>query len=346
MTARSRTAAIAGAMALAMSLGLTGCDLPDLSAAQDVAGSVLSEVAKVPGAVMSLLPGSSPDAGTPSRPQVEQTVPDSALVTPGTLTVGVNLHGTMVPLCYQADGAVAGLDVDLASALADQMGLKVKFVDVSDPASSLGTVCDVVMGQQASDQGVYTLVGAYAETASAFFHKGSMGVARVEDLSSKKIGMQAGSVSSSALAATGLNVTVKDGYANLNDAFAALDRGEVDYVLCEAYSGAYLARGYGDVSFAGTLAAPVAEGMACASSNAELQTALGAAFDTIQGNGIYDLTRTRWMGDFAKLTPGDAVKDVPAKQPDAVTESESVSAAQAALTGTPTAGANAVSLSD
>ena len=314
ITSRKKTLALTSALALAVALSLSGCNLP-----------------------ASL--GGDTSNDTSSRTQVQQTVQDSALVNAGTLTVGVNLGAAMAPLCYELDGNARGLDVDLASALAGQMGLKVKFVNVSSPASSLGTVCDVVMDQRASTEGVYTLAGTYAESTSAFFHKGDTGIAKVDDLSSKRLGLQGGSVSEAVLDRTGLTVE-KRGYGKVNDAFAALESGDVDYVLCEAYAGAYLAHSaYEDVCFVGTLNRPEAEGIACSNSNAELSLAVSSALDTLKGNGVYDLIRSRWLGDFDSIkAETDQVKNIPTKQ-DGTT---SATATDSAMTGTTTtAGSNA-----
>ena len=317
ITSRKKILALASMLTLTAALFLSGCNLP-----------------------ASL--GGEPSNDTSSRTQVQQTVQDSALVNAGTLTVGVNLDAAMAPLCYEQDGDARGLDADLASALAGQMGLKVKFVNVSSPASSLGTVCDVVMGQRASTEGVYTLAGTYAESASAFFHKGDTGIAKVDDLSSKRLGLQGGSVSEAALDRTGLTVE-KKGYGKVNDAFAALESGDVDYVLCEAYAGAYLAHSaYEDVRFVGTLNRPEAEGIACSNSNTELSSAVSSALDTLKGNGVYSLIRSRWLGDFDSIeAETDQVKNIPTKQEGTAGATTTGSSAAGTTTGSNAAGSNA-----
>ena len=317
ITSRKKILALASMLTLTAALFLSGCNLP-------------------------ASPGGEPSNDTSSRTQVQQTVQDSALVNAGTLTVGVNLDAAMAPLCYEQNGDARGLDADLASALAGQMGLKVKFVNVSSPASSLGTVCDVVMGQRASTEGVYTLAGTYAESASAFFHKGDTGIAKVDDLSSKRLGLQGGSVSEAALDRTGLTVE-KKGYGKVNDAFAALESGDVDYVLCEAYAGAYLAHSaYEDVRFVGTLNRPEAEGIACSNSNTELSSAVSSALDTLKGNGVYSLIRSRWLGDFDSIeAETDQVKNIPTKQEGTAGATTTGSSTAGTAAGSNAAGSNA-----
>ena len=54
----------------------------------------------------------------------------------GTLRVGVNTENP--PLAGMGSGKIIGIDVDIAAALADELGLKLSVVDVgSDPAGAL-----------------------------------------------------------------------------------------------------------------------------------------------------------------------------------------------------------------
>ena len=87
---------------------------------------------------------------------------------------------------------------------------------------------------------------------------------------------------------TGLKMSQKS-YASLNEAFDALANGEVDYVLCEAYPGAYLASLHKGIGFAGSLEVPVTSGVAVLTENAALATQVQTAFDTISQNGILQL---------------------------------------------------------
>ncbi|MDY4014275.1 MAG: transporter substrate-binding domain-containing protein, partial [Parafannyhessea umbonata] len=213
---------VAAAAALAACVALAGCSGPLSAFAGPKAGVGEALAAKT--AALS--------------PKVTSTI------SKGVLTVGIDTQDSMVPLYVgSSSGKAYGMDVDLASALADELGLKVRFVSVDDANPGLGTTCDVLMGAVDGQVGATTVVGDYAEQASAFFHKGDTGIAKVDDLSSKSVGVQTGSVSQTALSKTGLMMSVKT-YDNLNAAFDALESGGVDYVLCDAYSGAYLSARY------------------------------------------------------------------------------------------------------
>ncbi|MGN0295760.1 substrate-binding periplasmic protein [Parafannyhessea umbonata] len=321
---------VAAAAALAACVALAGCSGP-LSAIAGPEASVGEALAAKTAAL---------------SPKVDSTI------SKGVLTVGINTQDGMVPLYVGSDsGRAYGMDVDLASALADELGLKVRFVSVDDANPGLGTTCDVLMGAVDGQVGATTVVGDYAERASAFFHKGDTGVAKVDDLSSKSVGVQMGSVSQTALSKTGLMMSVKT-YDNLNAAFDALESGGVDYVLCDAYSGAYLSARYEEVCLAGTLDAPKAQGIAVSSQNAELADAVKAAYDAVEKNGLMGLVRRRWVAGMDPLSASSQVQDVPAGSPTAAgettaTDGSSGSANQASLAAAPAsheAGSNAATV--
>ena len=244
------------------------------------------------------------------------TASDASLATPtiredGVLTVGIDADASLAPMCISGDNdTVSGIDIDLASALADQLGLKVRFVSIVGTDEATADSCDVVMNVSPDSVSDSMVVGSYAESASAFFHKGDSGVVSASDLADKKVGVQSGSVSERALGKTGLDMT-KTPYANLNEAFDALEAGEIDYVLCDAYAGAFLAHSYGDLAFAGTLDAPATRGIAVASSNTELQVAIQQALDEALNDGTYEAIRARWVGEFPTLTADQQISDIP-----------------------------------
>lgn len=265
-------------------------------------------------------------------PKVTNTVEKNVL------TVGIDPDSDSALLFVEASGKAYGLDVDVAEALADELGLRVRFVSVSAGSAKLGSTCDVVMGAAKGDVSGSTVVGNYTQTASAFFHNGSTGVAKVEDLSSKTVGLQGASVSQSTLQKTGLNMTVKS-YNDLNSAFEALTSGKINYVLCDAYCGFYLQESYPEASFAGTLDAPVERGVAVSSSNSELSEALTSALKKIDGNGVMELIRRRWVNGEKSLDSSTQIQNVPAGTSDT---SDGTTASLGA--GAATAGANAATI--
>lgn len=247
--------------------------------------------------------------GTPSveearearRSELAPVVAGAALKQEGTLTVGIPATETAPLSITSADGVQSGIDIDLAHALADELGLSyVSFVPVDGVDAALAETCDIVMGLEPGDAGNATVIGGYVQSATGLFARGDV-TAPVDasSLSGTSVGLQEGSVSAQLVGEFELDI-MRTPFANLNDAFEALEQGSVQYVVCDAYAGAYLAAAYSDVSFAGTFDEPTLVGIAV--SSPELQTAVQSALETVETGGVGDIARARWVGDLPTLT--------------------------------------------
>ena len=201
-------AAAATVAALGLALGLGGCsvgpvDLDDFLMSTSVA-----------------------DAQAAARAELAPVVTSDALRQADTLTVGI-LTTESAPLSLAAsDGSQSGIDVDVAHALADALGLgTVSFVSVSDVDTALAESCDVVMGVTAENAGGATVVGSYVQSATGVFTKQGLDVpADASALSGARVAVQGGSVSESVLMGYELDVTEVN-VDNLNAGFDALDAG-------------------------------------------------------------------------------------------------------------------------
>ena len=269
------------------------------------------------------------------RSEQAPVITNDALHQAGTLTVGIRATEQAPLAVTSSDGTQMGIDVDTAYALADQLGLtSVAFVSVSDVETALTENCDIVMGVTAEDAGAAPVVGNYVQSATGVFTRQDVTVPiDASALSDATVGVQGGSVSEGVLSGYDLGVT-ESTYANLNEAFDALNAGEVDYVVCDAYAGAYLATAYTGVHLAGTLDSPMAVGVAVSSST-ELQTAAQGALDAIATNGVGDVVRSRWVGALPALTDEIRVTNLVTAAPeegaeDAGTESAADTAESAA----------------
>lgn len=244
------------------------------------------------------------------------TVSSSATIEPGVLTVGLNASNPPYSWTSSSSSAsLQGIDVDSALAMAQAMGLTVKFVDVgTDYAAAAEGLCDVVMGATTSvTPASEVLVGNYLESAPAVFARGSSTVATVEQLAVSTVGVQADSVSARAVAAMAPTATLVS-FDTLNDAFDALSSGTVDFVACDSLMGGYLAAADPSVSFAGALALPDMRGVAVSASNVELQSGVLAALDSITSNGILRTVREKWVGDLPSITTANQVSSASAAQ--------------------------------
>ena len=253
----------------------------------------------------------------------------------GVLTIGINTNLTSAPFVLSTLGgdAVKGYGIELGEALADELGLDVRFVNVSDIDSACANTVDIVLGVSKDDVKKCSIVGQTNEAAPSFFYRGDERVLDKKELSGKSCGLVAGKSSEATLSRTDLKMNQKS-YSNLNEAFDALDAGEVEYVLCDAYAGAFLANQYKDIHFAGSLIAPVNRGIAVLSSNKGLITEIGRALETLKSNGVDTILRTRWLGKFAGLSAETQIGGIK------ITEKKDDAPEVATNAGTATAPAN------
>lgn len=229
------------------------------------------------------------EAKAAARAARSTTLTADELHTAGTLTVGL-LSSESAPLLLSS--ADEGLDVDVAYALADELGVDCAFVSVTG-LSDAYDACDVVMGVRAGDD---------ADTAVA------------------------GSVSQRALASAGTQAAEQD-FTNLNEAFAALEAGTVDYVLCGAYPGGYLAAVYDGISCVGTLAQPAYLGVGVKAENNTLFSKVLEGMDVISSNGVLDVLRGRWVGGMSRLDTTSVIDGI--QQADANVDEQADADAEA-----------------
>lgn len=275
---------LALAAALLVATGLSGCSIGPINLDELLSGFPSVE-----------------EARAARRDELAPVVADTALKQAGTLTVGLPAaHGAPLAI-FTEDGEATGISADIAHAVADELGISaVRFVSVSDVDSALAEQCDVVMGVEPDEGGSAQVLGSYAQSASAVFGRGDVTAPLdASSLAGASVGLQEGSVSAVLLDDYAVEVS-RVHFPNLNEAFEALEAGEVSYVVCDAYAGAYLAGAYADIEFAGTLDDPVAVGVAV--SSPELASAVGGALETIQSNGVGDIARAIWVGDLPSLS--------------------------------------------
>ena len=243
--------------------------------------------------------------------EVEQTVDDALLVQPGTLTVAVDTADAPQAM-VGADGSIEGYAVDVAADVAARMGLKLEIVSAVSPTEVLASgEADVFLGALATDENTEVVVfGDYLETAIAVFGKPAEGTTvTASDIAAATVGVQDGSASQEALARANI-VGSQQTYGNVNECFEALDAGEVQFVACDAASGAYLARAYPGTSFVGAIGATSAYGFAMDAQSTELAQAVSQALDAITTDGSLDAVHASWYGSLPLSLSGNTVSGV------------------------------------
>lgn len=262
---------------------------------------------------------------TPPAPTPSVSTP--VILEEGVLKVGVNAANA--PLAGQPTNStkIVGIDVDIAAAIADSMGLKLEIIDVgSDPEAALseGRV-DVVMGVDNADGdysfwcsesyiptgiALFTASGAGDVSSSAAGSEGASGAEGAADgnaaeaatssapIDDSSISIAAQLSSKSAWAAANVyqsaNLITTD---TLESAFSALSEGEVQYVASDMVVGMYAAHSKDRAIEVVALLQPASGySIGVNSENAELQQLIADAVAELTGNGIISAIEAKWLG--------------------------------------------------
>lgn len=229
----------------------------------------------------------------------------------GVLRVGVNTEKS--PLAGRGSEKIIGIDVDIAAALADELGLKVQIEDVgtdADAALEEGKV-DIVMGQETVEEdGAIWHSEQYLPTGVVLFAKEGSNAAAPTGAVTPKIAAQISSKSAWAVT----NAFGEDALTSTNDlasAFSDLSKGNVDFVASDAVIGMYAAN-LQDVPVEITCLLDTASGycVGVKSDNTELQQAIQGALQTILDNGVVGVIEDKWLGGAITL---DGVEKVETK---------------------------------
>ncbi len=237
-----------------------------------------------------------------STPRPEPKVKPPAIAEPGVLRVGIDLE--YPPFGGEDKGKQAGIDVDVAQALAASLGLDLRIVSMpaSEAVSALasGSV-DAVMSVPIAGSTVTsaTIVGSYIADGPAFFTTAEETVT-VEGIGTRAIGAQRGSQSFWALEQAIGEDVVQD-FQTLRDALGALADGKMAIVAGDALVGAYIARDFPGVRFSGQMGTAHPLAVAVAKDNTVLDGALRESLDVLASGGALNAVRRKWVGDLPEL---------------------------------------------
>ncbi len=273
------------------------------------AGAVLLAIAMVVPAGCS---------GEPEEPKLEPKVAPPAIGTAGVLKAGVDLDTP--PFAGEDAGQQAGLDIDVAAAIAEQLGLRVQYVDVkpSEAATALadGSV-DVVLSVPLNDAGLtaMSLAGSYVLDGPALFIATDSTASvepslTIDTLLPLKVGAQEGSESFWALKSE-FGVEWIKPYASLKEGIEALEKGEIDAMAGDALVGGYIIRDFPNVHLAGQLAPAMPLTAAVTADNAELGDSIRAAMDQLAADGVFEALRGKWVGGLPELQGAEEETETP-----------------------------------
>lgn len=291
------------------------------------------------------------EAYTP--PEATPTVSKPTIGQEGVLRVGVNANNA--PLAGQPSSStkIVGIDVDMAAALADQLGLKLEVTDVGTEASSAlssGKV-DLVMGVSKSDSTVsFWTSDTYLPTGVVLFAQTSNNTVPT-NTAATKIAAQVSSNSAWAVTNEYDNSTITT-TDDLKSAFSALQSGQVQYVAADAVVGTYVARNAGmDVHMVALMQAAGGYSVGVLDGNTKLKQAVSNALSTMNSNGVASVIQKKWLGQTmdlsnVKMTAGALSSDDSSEDNAATTTTDPVAAALAATTAGKSAAANGTASSE
>lgn len=276
------------------------------------------------GCSLSVPPLSEKDDPAPSA-----QVADDALVSPGTLTVAVDAANAPMAM-LDDEGNPDGYAVDVAGALAQELGLTLTVVNAAPSAAADGTADVYLSAEASSAPSGTTAAGTVFSEATAVFARvldgnGTLPELSAAELGSASIAVQDGSSSQQTLSNS--NVAYSEVTCNnVNECISAVESGRADYAVCNVSAGCYLDRSFGDIGVAGILGAPTDLSALVSDGNPALAEAVSQALATLEGNGVLDAVRRAWFGalpdDLAGLQIADVVITEPTAQDAAAADAE------------------------
>ncbi len=246
-------------------------------------------------------------------PEKSPTVTTPTIGKEGTLRVGVNSASAPLAGTPSTSSKIVGIDVDVAAALADSLGLKLEIVDVgTDPESALKEQkVDIVMGTKQTDEEVkFWKSEPYISTGVALFSTSSNTTVPTKS-SDPKIAAQISSTSSWQVT----NEFGDDALVSENDlktAFADLTSGAAQYVAADTIIGTYVAYGGGiDAKIVALMQQPGGYCIGVSDTNTQLKQIISDSVASLTGSGIVSVIETKWLGapvDIANVPLTDGAK--------------------------------------
>ena len=221
-------------------------------------------------------------------------------------TLVVAVDSNRAPYARMINGELKGIDVDIAAALANQLGLKLELVDIATSGMTAnelllsGTV-DMVMGIEPTSGSVSQakVIGPYLLNGPALFmtvRGNTVPEIDLESLRGAKVVAQVGSLS-----AWTVDDVIGDGtvvtLANLLDVLAAVEDGSFTYAAADAVIGSYFAADdYTDLACVKLFPKSILGiYVAVPRTSTQLADALTDAMRGIRDDGVLMVILTKWF---------------------------------------------------
>ncbi|MDZ4179962.1 MAG: transporter substrate-binding domain-containing protein [Coriobacteriia bacterium] len=296
-------------------------------------GTAVRTIAAV--ALTAALAFSSACSKPAEQPAAEPKIAPPLIAEAGVLRAGVDL--TYPPFAGTDKDIEAGIDIDIAEAIAAQLGLTLEMVQVkpgeATSALDAGTV-DIVLSVPLDPEAVMgaRIAGTYLADGPAFFTQSAEETAAADAgtgeapasteatdtakmltpsaFAGQRIAAQRGSPAFWMLEYD-LGEGVAVPFETLRAAFEALAADEVDVVVGQASVGTYIARDFDGASLAGQYGPGTALGVAVKLGNDELGDVVRDTLDGLASGGALKAIRATWLGDqpLVALPEGDGADD-------------------------------------
>ncbi len=245
---------------------------------------------------LGVLGGCSPEQTMPAS--LAPTVAPPAIGTADVLRVGLDASRPLFSSMGKA--GIEGIDVDMASALADQLGLSIQIIDVgSNPRAALDNhEVDVLIGyeQQQEEDASLWLSEPYLVRAPALFSANSNNRLPAQGDSSR-VAAQSSTQGASDISRLYGDSTLKL-TQDMNESFKLLDTKEAKYVAGDSYLGTYVSfHNNVDAHMLGLLSNPRHFCLALSAGNTQLIESVDQACKTLQASGMIHLIEAKWLGE-------------------------------------------------
>jgi len=229
------------------------------------------------------------------------------IVSEGELRVGVFPH--VAPLAATTNDQqkqIRGIDIDIAAAMAEQVGLKLVIVDVTNRVINelfLQKEIDIFMGYSPDPPDPFALVGPYLVDAPAIFAKGYSAPSGGFDISSlygHKIAVRSGSLPAHMVEAQ-FGAEAVQAYPTDADAFRALNNGTVTYLAADILAGSFAATVEHDgiICLGFLVDAPNEIYIAVAAGNQEMTDVVTKNLRDLRNDGRLSAIVKAWLGKTA-----------------------------------------------
>ena len=216
--------------------------------------------------------------------------------------IRIAMSGAYPPFNFVNDkNEVVGFDPAIGAEIAKRMGLEVEIVTTAWDGIIGGLLAnkyDAIVGSMtitAERDEVVDFVGPYYSDKRAIFSNPGSGIASLDDLKGKKVGLTLGETHEDWAREKGYNVST---YKGLPELLLELENGRVDAIVNDSIAAilAMGAKGQAFEMFGDPTTEPFGAGIAIRQGNPELAAAMQKALDDLMADGTYLAIAEKWVG--------------------------------------------------